>query len=91
MSVLVKCPTCGASIEEIGQKWVAHDSGLCKRLAGTKYLDRAKFSDPGIHWCPDLSDAAPCDVVLLHPGYKAQVLAEIERVNTVGNKGKSNP
>jgi hypothetical protein len=90
MSV-VKCPTCGASIEEIGREWRAHDAGLCKRLAGTKYLDRAKFSDPGIHWCPDLSDAAPRDVVLLHPSYRAQVLAEIERVKTARDRGKSTP
>jgi hypothetical protein len=47
MSVLVECPTCGASIEEIGREWRAHDAGLCKRLAGTKYLNQAQFPDVG--------------------------------------------
>ena len=38
---------------------------LCVRLKGTKYLDPAWYPEPGLHWCPDLSDAAPEDVSLL--------------------------
>ena len=77
MPVLVTCPTCGASIEEIGGAWRTADRSRCKRLAGMKYLDPAKFSDAGIHWCPDLSDAAPRDVELPGRKYRAKILAEI--------------
>jgi hypothetical protein len=90
MSVLVECPTCGASIEIGETSWVPHDEGFCKLLAGTKYLDHAKCPDPGIHWCPDLSDAASAyGVVLLHRNYRPQVLAEIEQVKAARDKEKS--
>ena len=75
----IKCPTCGAVLV-LGGSSTLDQEALCVRLKGTKYLDLTVIPEPGLHWCPDLSDAAPKDVSLLPPGYRAAVEAEIARV-----------
>ena len=75
----IKCPTCGAVLV-LGGSSTLDQEALCVRLKGTKYLDPTLIPEPGLHWCPDLSDAAPEDVSLLPPGYRAAVEAEIARV-----------
>lgn len=79
MTTKIKCPTCGAVLILGGSNTIDQEA-LCVRLKGTKYLDYARISSPGLQWCPDLSDAAPMGVSLLPPGYRTEVEAEIARV-----------
>jgi hypothetical protein len=75
-----ECPKCGAKIVQIGVNFVSEGEERCIDLKGTKYLNPAEVSSPGIQWCPSLSDAAPDEWMLLSPGSRQAVLNEINRV-----------
>jgi endogenous inhibitor of DNA gyrase (YacG/DUF329 family) len=74
MMVTVTCPECGAQVVEANGEFRPLHSDRCSELSGTQW-----FSDPGIVYCPKLSDAAPADWALLPTGYRAKVLNDIQQ------------
>jgi hypothetical protein len=79
--VKVICPKCGASVVEVDGAFKLFDENRCTELPGTKW-----FGDHGITYCPALSDAAPSDWMLLPPGYRSQVEADIAKAKAEGGK-----
>jgi hypothetical protein len=82
----VVCPKCGAKAVEDRGTSAFEDQEKCIDLKGTKYLDPAQVPTAGISWCPNLSDAAPADWVLLPPSLRQQVLDNIAEARSAEKK-----